>query len=265
MSKKMRNAPVYFALGQIRFNALLALDKYIAPIQDDLRKAGYPDFGQSVMTTINLNIGVGEGQPVPSQQAQSRYQFLNKSRTTGFVLDPTGIVIQTTDYDVFETFSEEFLKVASIVHAAADLDYSERVGLRFLDAVCPKQGEKISEYLVSSLLGIADELAPRELVHAISDTRTRFEQTTLVSRVTTFKQASEGAAFPAEFGIVPVKLTDRFAKLTGLYAVIDTDCWVDDRTKFDVGGLEKTLNSLHDEVDRSFKLMVTPHALSVWE
>jgi uncharacterized protein (TIGR04255 family) len=88
---------------------------------------------------------------------------------------------------------------------------------------------------------------------------------TMVSRVTTFKQERPGAAFPVEFGVVSIKLTDKFNKIAGLYAVIDTDCWFEDRVKFDVGGLEKNLKLLHDDVDRSFHLMVTPYALSVWE
>jgi len=265
MGKKMKNAPVYFALAQVRFNAVLALDQYIPTIQDNLRRAGYPDFEKSFMAAINVNTGPGQGQPVPILQPQSRFHFLNEARTAGFVLDQASIAFETTDYDVFESFSEEFIKGVNIVHTAAELNYSERLGIRFLDAVWPKPEEKIAQYLVPSVLGIAEQLAPRELVHTASETRTQFEKTILVSRATTFKQEGKGAAFPAEFGVVPVKLTEKFAKVTGLYAVIDTDCWVEDRVKFDLGGLENRLKSLHDEIGRSFNLMVTPYALNVWE
>jgi len=265
MGKKMKNAPVYYALAQVRFNAVLALDQYVPAIQDNLRKAGYTDFQTSFMATINLNVSAGPEQPVPAVQPQKRYQFLNEKRTTGFVLDQASIIFQTTDYDVFESFSAEFVKGLSIVHSTADLSYSERVGIRYLDAVCPKPGEQINQYLIPSVIGIAEQLAPRELVHAISDTRTKSDKSNMVSRVTTFKQNRPGAAFPVEFGAVPIKLTDKFSKIEGLYAVIDTDCWSEDRVKFDIGGLEKALKSLHDEVEKSFNLMVTPHARSVWE
>ena len=142
------------------------------------------------------------------------------------------------------------------IRSASELD--------FMDAVCPKPDEKISQYLAPSLLGLLDQLAPRELIHSASETRTQFEKTVLVSRATVLKQEGEGAAFPAEFGLVSVRLTEKFRKVKGLYAIIDTDCWLDDRAKFDVGSLEKRLGSLHDEIRRSFDLMVTPYALRVW-
>ncbi len=265
MGKKMTNAPVYYVLAQVRFNAVLALDQYVSPIQDNLRKAGYPDFEKSFMATINLNLGAGQGQAVPAMQPQARYQFLDEHRTAGFILDQSGIIFQTTNYDTFEPFLAECAKGLSVVHGAAELNYSERVGIRFLDAVCPKPDEKISQYLAPSLLGLMDQLAPRELIHSQSETRTQFEKTTLVSRATILRQEPEGAAFPTDFGVVSIRLAEKFRKVKGLYAIIDTDCWLEDRAKFDVGSLEKRLRSLHDEIRRSFDLMVTPHALRVWE
>ena len=38
MSKKMTNAPVYFALAQVRFNAVLALDQYVSTILRQFQK-----------------------------------------------------------------------------------------------------------------------------------------------------------------------------------------------------------------------------------
>ncbi len=265
MSKKMTNAPVYFALAQVRFNAVLALDQYVSTIQDNFRKAGFPDFEKSYMAAINMNLGAGQGQAVPALQPQSRYQFLNEGRTAGFILDPSSIVFQTTDYDTFEPFLAVCVSGLNIVHGAAELSYSERVGIRFLDAVCPKLDENISQYLAQSLLGLSDQLSPRELVHSISETRTQLEKTTLVSRATIFKQEPEGAAFPPEFGLVSVRLTEKFSKVKGLYAVVDNDAWYENREKFDAESLGKRLLSLHDEIRRSFDLMVTPHALRIWD
>ena len=52
MGRKMNNAPVYFALAQVKFNQLAALDNYIPAVQDSLRKAGYPDFQPIQMAQI---------------------------------------------------------------------------------------------------------------------------------------------------------------------------------------------------------------------
>jgi uncharacterized protein (TIGR04255 family) len=38
MSKKMSNAPVYYALAQVQFNPVAAMAKYVDDIQDILRR-----------------------------------------------------------------------------------------------------------------------------------------------------------------------------------------------------------------------------------
>ena len=58
MGKKMKNAPVYFVLAQVRFNPLLTLDSYVPAIQETLRKAGYADFSKLMMATVNFNLAV---------------------------------------------------------------------------------------------------------------------------------------------------------------------------------------------------------------
>ena len=54
MGKKMKNAPVYYALAAVRFNTLAFLDQYVPALQDQLRKAGYPDFDKAVITQFAI-------------------------------------------------------------------------------------------------------------------------------------------------------------------------------------------------------------------
>ncbi len=53
MGEKMKNAPVYFTIAQVRHNPVLRLGAYADEIQDRMRKAGYPDF--TVKITKNRN------------------------------------------------------------------------------------------------------------------------------------------------------------------------------------------------------------------
>src|SRR4029077_11375309 len=88
MGQKMSDAPIYFALAQVRFNVVLALDQYLPSIQDGLRNVGYPDFERNLLGIINVAVGTvsGEGAPVnvPTMQPQPRYSFYNESKTSGF-------------------------------------------------------------------------------------------------------------------------------------------------------------------------------------
>ena len=259
MGNKMKNAPVYYALAQVRFNTLAALESYIPAVQESLRKAGYPDFRPQQIATLVF------GTPTtPKPTVITRYLFMDTPCRSGFILDQSWISYQTTNYDTLEPFLAAFFDGLGILHGEATLSYSERVGIRFLDAVCPRSGETVSRYLQPYMLGLADKLDGRQLVHSISETRSVRGKTTLVGRAVIHKQEKGGAAFPEDLQPVVFQLTDKFSDISGEYAIIDTDCWIDDRQNFDLNGLEKMLRSLHENMRRSFDLMVTPHALKVW-
>ena len=70
MGRKMKSAPVYFTIAQIRVHPILSvLDSYPPQIQDRLRKEGFPDFQKALLATINLNMNVAptsEGSPPQS-------------------------------------------------------------------------------------------------------------------------------------------------------------------------------------------------------
>lgn len=265
MGQKMKNPPIYFALAQVRFNAVLALDRFMPTIQENLRKAGFPDFAPQVVATLNVNLTGGKSSALPAFQPQTRYQILNIDKTAGFVLEQNSMSFQTTEYDDFERFLAAMMQGVDIVHSAAELSYYERVGIRFLDAVCPREGDNIEQYLDHSVLGLLGKLKGRKLSYAISETQTQGDENTLMSRVAVMQQDEEGVAFPPDLQNPVLPPPSRFSKVTGLYAVLDNDCWVAVRSPFDPSTLEKQLQKLHTEIRKSFDFMVTPHALSVWE
>jgi uncharacterized protein (TIGR04255 family) len=258
MGRKMSNAPVYFVLAQVRFNQLAALDNYVPAIQDSLRKAGYPDFQSFQMAHLLI------GGAVPKPAMTTRYLFLNSKKTNGLVLDQSWLMFQTTNYDTVDPFVAAFLDGLSLLHGAAGLNYSDRVGIRYLDAIVPRAGEAISDYLQPYVLGLSDLLPDRTLAHSISETKTTLGKTTLLGRAIIHNQKEGNAAFPEDLMPVHLTLADKFSDIRGLYAILDTDSWTEERKDFDLGSLENTLKSLHTSMRRSFDLMVTPHALHVW-
>jgi uncharacterized protein (TIGR04255 family) len=260
MAKKMKNAPVYYALAQIRFNPLAALDTYVPAIQEKLRKAGYPDYQPQQATTF-----VVSGQQVVKPNVATRYLFSNAKKSSGYWLDTAAMSFQTTDYDTFDPFLESLLEGLDIVHSEVGLSYSDRVGIRFLDAICPLAGETMSQYLRPYVLGLSDQLPDRELVHSLSETRTRLGKTVLVGRAMILQQEGEGVGFPDDLQPITLTPIGKFLKVTRPYAVIDTDSWIEDRQDFDLKTLDTTCRMLHENMWRSFEQMVTPHALKVWD
>lgn len=263
MGQKMKQAPVYFTLVQARFNAILALDSYVSKIQDQLRVQGFPDTQKGVLATFNLNVGTpSEASPpqVPVSQV-TRYTFGNMDKTAGFILDQGSLSFQTTNYDTFEIFSKTFLNGLKIVHEAVNLGYTDRIGVRYLDAVYPKEGEDLSEYLNEAVLGLYRRL-DGDLMHAFSETLVRNGNVNVIAR--TIVQSGP-IGFPPDLQPVGVLIAERFRMLNGRHAILDTDGSHDHRDTFDLRRIETHLSTVHLAVIKAFKATVTQRALQAWE
>lgn len=263
MGQKMKNAPVYFTIAQVRFNPILSLETYLPSIQESFRKLGYEDFKSTIVATFNLTVASGEGSSpqVPPTQKISRYTFANMEGQKGFILEQNALSFHATDYDTFDTFSGALLKGLDLLHRAVGISYSERVGVRYLDAVYPREGEKLSEYLVPEVMGLTGKLEG-VLTHSFSETVTKMVRSTMVSR-TVIQGGPIG--FPPDLASHGLTVAERFTRLDGLHATIDTDGFYESREKFDTQSIKACLYNLRDEIWKSFEATVTKHAFSVWD
>ena len=262
MGKKMRHAPVYFTLVQVRFNPIMALDDYAPKIQDRMRRNGFPDLQKTMLATFNLNMPAGEASPaqVPVMQT-ARYTFANMAKTSGFILDQGSLSFQTTEYDVFSTFSETFVTGLKIVDDVVGLSYVDRIGVRYLDAVYPKEQEEISAYLTQTVLGLYGKTSGT-IGHSFSETQFRVDNVNVIAR-TIIQDGQVG--FPPDLLPMWLVVSERFQPLSGFHATLDTDGSYEVRTAFDLGDVAARLKTVHTAVTTSFKATVTQHAIDSWE
>ena len=264
MGKKLTNAPVYYTVAQVQFNPVLDLDGYIPAIQSKMREAHSPDYKKEVVQRLVLPFGAAEqGQisAAPTVTPQVRYLFGDIAGRSIFLLDTNALSFQTTSYETFETFSESFLKGLGILHDALRLDFVERVGLRYLDAVQPlKDGETLRDFLVPEVLGLALR-GQGELQHSVSETVALTPAWQLVSRVV-IRHGRVG--LPTELGGLAPTIEPRFTQREGLHAIVDTDASLGVREVFELSKVGARLTALHDEIVTSFNATVTDHARSSW-
>jgi uncharacterized protein (TIGR04255 family) len=263
MGKKLSNAPVYYTVAQVQFNPILNLEGYIPAIQAKMREAHFPDFKQEVMQRLVLPFGGMEmGQMVaPSFTPQSRYIFGDIEGRSMFLLETNALSFQATAYDTFETFSAAFLQGLSVLHHALRLDFVERIGLRYLDAIQPiKEGETLRDYLVPEVLGLSLR-GQGQLQHAISETAAMTAAGQLVSRVL-IRDGLIG--LPADLSGPAPTIDPKFTQRASVHAIVDTDASFAHREVFDLEKIGSRLTALHDEITKSFKATVTPHAEAVW-
>ncbi len=263
MSRRMTQAPVYFAIMQARFNPILALDSYAPQIQEQLRKHGFPDVQKGALATVNLNLAApteGGTPQVPMSQT-TRYTFCNMDRTAGFVLDQGALSFQTTEYDVFDSFSTQFRMGLKAVHDAVELSYTDRIGFRYLDAVFPKASETLADYLSPSLLGLTERL-DGSVIYSFAETKLRAADISVLARVI-IQDGDVG--FPPDLLPNILIMAKRFQVLRGYHAVLDTDGSFEGREPFELERISNRLEAIHDEIGKAFRATVTPNAVKVWE
>jgi uncharacterized protein (TIGR04255 family) len=263
MGTKLTHAPVYYTVAQVQFNPILDLEGFVAAIQSKLRELHYTDFRRDVVQSFVLPFNAGDsGQAAaPTLTQQLRYVFGDMSGGAIFVLETNALSFQTTSYESFASFSDTLLAGLRIVDDALRLDFVERIGLRYLDAVQPSgPAQPLGDLLVPEVLGLSMR-SDVDVTQSISQTVATTQAGQLVSRVL-IRHGQIG--LPDELTMLAPKIDPRFMRHEGLHAIIDTDASVSQREPFDLAKIATRLEALHTEIEKSFRATVTQKALEFW-
>ncbi len=261
---QMKNAPVYFTIAQVRFNPILSLSTFVPGIQENFRKHGFADFKKAVSMAFSLAplvSGESGNQMPPPAQPLERYMFSDTGNTQNFLLEQGALSFQSTKYEIFEKFVAELLEGLEVLNKmVGGLSFVERIGLRYLDAVIPREGENLSQYLIPEVLGLDGKLKGHTK-HAFSETMAESTGGSVICRAI----IQEGqVGFPPDLQLNELKISPSFANFRGVHAIIDTDAFFVDRMPFDLADVKKRLDVLHDRIIEAFRASVTQHALDAW-
>jgi uncharacterized protein (TIGR04255 family) len=259
MGKPLNNPPVYFTIAQVRFNPILKLADFLPSIQESFRQARYPDFVKNVSMAIQPTMQ--DGRLVPVVQPKETYAFGKAAKTHGFLLDENALTFQSTDYGHFELFSEEFVDGLERVHSLVHLDYTERVGLRYLDRVAPVASDPLAKYLAPEALGLSARLKG-EVSYSFCETLTQVNGAKLLSRVIARKGP---IGFPPDLLPVGLELAPRFKGLDGEHALLDNDGFVEGRESYSVETVREHLETVHTVIGVAFRATVTEYAFKMWD
>lgn len=264
MGQKMKNAPVYFTIAQVRFNPVLSMESFLPAIQERFRKEQYPDFKRNIFASFSFNAEANIETSQPIKNPVSRYSFSNMEGTWGFLLEEGALSLQTTEHDVFETLSTEFFRGLDIVYDSVPggINFSERIGLRYLDAIYPKLDEKLNLFLTPEVMGLSEKV-DGNVKHSFSETVIERDEHTVIARVLI---QGGPVGFPPDLNPIGLlNLAERFKKLEGVHALVDTDAFYVKREIFDGGSLKNRLDRLYLSIKHLFEMTVTPFAIKSWK
>lgn len=250
---RLKNSPLVYVLAQVAISPILSMQDYIPPIQERLRRKGYIKYKHTPTQEIILGSQI--------QVASSdRWVFSNKDEQEAVIISPQYIVLETTKYDVFDTFVQSFKEVLLILQEITNVSLAERIGLRYVDLIKPKEGKTLSDYLQPGLLGIsAEEFGASKSLY-------RFEANALTAvglLILRLFQSDNGSYLPPDIGLEGVKSTVKIDQ-DETVTVLDVDNISLQQRDFITDELIEALWQLHNYSDKAFKAVVTPEALEFW-
>ena len=261
MSVKLSKAPVFYTIGQIRFNPVLDMSGYIPDIQAALRSV-YPDFSFDTARVLQvLNVGDQDKLPEVRTVAADRWHFKDVQQTSGYIVMKDSIIFHTTAYQNSEHFLTQLASGLNIVNEKVPLAYIEGVGIRILDAIVPVDGKTLADYLHSGLLGIYSEIEG-ELKHSISETLMNGVYGQLNSKIA-FIHGDVG--IPYDLAPMVLKLGERVEGGLGNHAILDNDCAQTHRFSYDVDEVLRRLRIVKAGASQPFYKAVTAFALESWK
>ena len=157
------------------------------------------------------------------------------------------------------------LKGLNIVQNVVSLDHFNRLGLRYLDAVFPKEEEKVDQYLSNSIHGINfDAQLNYSLTESVFQTICKPYQNygTLIARV---YRKNSPLEFPPDllpWGLIMMSRFNISEKIA--HAVIDTDHYIEGQFPLELKLIKEQVFSLHSGIRAAFDAVITDHAKSVW-
>lgn len=266
-SQRMSNAPVYYAMVQIKFAPIEAMKKYVSEIQDMLRVSGYPIYKATESTELKFEVGFPDQAPVHQVITSTNWSLINEERTAGFILGNDYLTFHTTKYETRNEFVPEILKGLKVVCDVAKVGFITRIGLRYLDAVLPSDGENVSSYLDDGLrnvdLGMQQIQSINEMVFKTAPAPGHLEGV-LIVRVF---RASGKFGFPPGVDPAGLRVEPRFlnAPQSGEHAIIDTDHFIEENMTVDYDSINSQIRGLHADLHHGFKKVVSSYAIDKWK
>jgi uncharacterized protein (TIGR04255 family) len=256
----MSDAPIFYTLGQIRFNPVLNMSEFVPKIHEQIRKL-YPAVRQEELKRIQMNLAGQESKDPVSTFSAPRWIFTDLKNTSGYILYSDSLVFQTTAYETKKEFSDALLKGIQLVDEAVGLSYVEGIGVRTLDAIMPSADRPLEFYLQRQVLGFHG-LIQGDLRHNITENVSIMPTGQQVSRVIILNGT---IGIPADLFPISLTFAPKFQDLNGLHAIVDLDHNSQARIEFDMDEIRKRVLQVKKAVTQIFKSVVTSEAMQAWQ
>ena len=260
--------PLVLVLGQVKFTTIRQMEGYIPSIQEHFRRAGFPVERAGKVQQISFGPGPA-GTPVQVIE-QERWEYRTRDETWSILVTQDGVALQTTAYERFEGFAKRLQDAVRTVLATTEherLGAVQRVGLRYIDVVQPREGEDFRAYLRPGFHGATDEVfsAGTHRLHVESTGRTLVGGSVVGTMVVRIVQNDRGFLLPPDLMTGAPKCAAR-AKSGELITLIDMDHYIEGDFDPNTDWVVARAFEMHDHLIETFhEHVVTEAAIGAWK
>ena len=254
---KLERSPLVFVLSQVRFPAVLKMEDHVPDIQEALRKQDFPRYNKEDIQQVTF------GGTELKAERDKRWVFASRSRHEAVILSSNFVVYETSDYDIFETFTERFSPVLELIGDITATEFVEQIGLRYVDLIRPTENKAAGEFLRQKVRGLSQEDLGAKSTRSQFSTQARTEQGDLFVR--SFENTGPNMVPPdlvsthLRFKTDPDDLKDE------LYRILDIDHITKGEFDFSREQLIEKLWDLHEFSSKAFRAAVTEEAIEFWK
>lgn len=103
MNGKMKHAPIFYMVAQVRFSPVLDMADFVSGLQKVWRQK-YPDFSQQVLNQLTFQLVNNQQSPDVKPVLSTRWHFKDTERTSGYILATDSLIFHTTSYNTSDDF-----------------------------------------------------------------------------------------------------------------------------------------------------------------
>ena len=253
-SGRLKNAPVVYALCQVRFPPVLKIRDMVPDIQESLRNT-YEGFEEEQITGIQIST-------TASMLNETRWRFERPDHRAGYVLTNSSLVYHTTAYSDFDEFVVEVMRGIEAVSSVAKIQRFVRAGVRYVDLIESNGRDRADSFLHERLRGFVSELpyVSDAICQYLSAGKTDIGN--LVMRVTI---GAHEVALPPD--LLPIALTSvRRPSKESVSVFLDTDHFIEAiDPPITLSEVSETIKRLKVAINTAFKRAITQEAVDTWK
>ena len=255
--RHLRNSSNYLTIAELRFSPVANLMEKIHAIQMAFRVSNYVD--SAAIKSQSIQVEQIDAQKLLVPNVRSAYIFVNKNRTSHFILNSECLTFKTSDYQDVESFISLFLEGVFIVNKGLGLSTSHRLGMRVLERIVPQKGRPLQNYLASSELNLLHKLGGHTVV-AQTEVFHQKKDIQLLNRVKVC--AHSGLELPRDIDPADMAFRTHLITYSGPSVFIDSDGYIEKKQRFSFASIKKNLIEIQALIDQAFQASVGPEIFS---